>query len=164
MTARGRNDSLLGMLFCSRRLLVLIPLLAACGGKVVFVADADAGTGGAGGASASAATSSTSSGFDCKSLQADLEAATTAAQACSPQLDIVQCTGQAIIDDACACPSVVLNETQPTKVSAAVAAYDAFAQHGCAEQCGKVCMPAFAGTCQPSQDGMTGSCIAVFTK
>lgn len=135
-------------------------LITACGGKVVFVELADAG--GTGGAS-STVTSSTSTGADCAALANDLAAKTLAARACAPELDVIQCSGSAIVSDECGCASKVLNETQSPKVADAEMAFAAFAQGNCVHPCENACLPASAGTCELNEDG-TGTCIAVFPK
>lgn len=106
--------------------------------------------------------SSTTGGNTCASLKSALEAATAVAQACSPQISVVQCDGTQIMNDECGCPSVLLNEKKPDNVAAAKAAMAAWIQAGCGPfQCGAACFPASAGFCQPSSDA-TGKCAVAF--
>lgn len=133
--------------------------LAACGGKVVFVAESDGGAGGG------QSSSSSSSGGDCTALTADLEAKTAAAQACSPMLQQIQCNGTVMMSDECGCPRLVLNETQPALVSSAETAYTSWTGAGCGPHaCQTPCGILNNGTCQPSADFTTGTCIAVGIK
>jgi hypothetical protein len=130
----------------------------------------DDGNGGSGGSSSSKTTGSTvthaattgsssTGGNDCASLKAKLDAAVAAAVTCGPALAIVQCNGTQIMNDDCGCPSVLLNETTPDKVTAAKAANAAWIQAGCGPfQCGAACFPAGPGFCQPNADGTTGKC------
>ncbi|HTJ82166.1 MAG TPA: hypothetical protein VL400_10610 [Polyangiaceae bacterium] len=142
---------------------VTLSVLAACGGNVVFVADGDTGSGGGGSTTSVTTDSSTSSvmtGSSCDVLLADLEDAQRAATTCDPLLSTPQCDGTAILDDTCACPSVLANEKQPDLVASAQAAYDAWVNQGCGPfECGAACFPAGPGFCQPQFDGKTGICV-----
>ncbi len=143
--------------------------LAGCGGKVVFDVG---GTGGAGGGSVSSTSASshasasatqavgatsTGSGSTCAALQAAMDQAILAAQACDPAISSPQCDGTAFVDDTCGCPSILLDEKDPAKVALAQKAYDAWTQAGCGPfPCGKACFPAGPGFCQPLAGLCTG--------
>jgi len=97
-------------------------LAAACGGKVAVD--------GAGAGGGSTSTSTGVGGGDCASLGAALSAAIGAAQSCNPTVDIIQCSGSAIIHDACGCP-IVANEASTGAVSQAAALFSAWIATGC---------------------------------
>jgi hypothetical protein len=81
----------------------------------------------------------------CQSLFATFQNALAEAVKCSPVLGVVQCSGSATLLDACGC-TVVANETQPEKVKAAQAAYDAWVAAGCGPYaCGKECVVGTTG-------------------
>jgi hypothetical protein len=143
----------------------LLVATAGCGGKVVFE-----GSGGAGGGSSTSSTStsgtssssttSTGTGGSCAALEAALSQAAADAQFCNPALNMQQCDGAAILNDTCGCPSLLLNETQPAKVAAAKAAYNAWISAKCGPlACGKACFPAGPGFCQPGTAG-GGTCVS----
>jgi hypothetical protein len=129
-------------------------LAAACGGKVAV------DTHGAGGTPTSGTGGG--GGGDCASLGAALSAAVEAARACNPVLDVIQCSGSAIINDGCGCP-IVANEQQSTHVSDAQGLYSAWISTGCG--------PIECFACPPSPmstpwycDGNTGKCEAALPK
>jgi hypothetical protein len=134
-------------------------LAGACGGKVVFDgqstgAGGNVGVGGGGGAGGSAST-----GGSCDTLRAAFTQAFSAAQACNPTLNVAQCTGTAMLPDACACPTL-LNEHNPTAVTAAKTARSAAAAAGCFTPCGAPCEGSGPGFCEPVGSGSTGKCAA----
>jgi hypothetical protein len=89
-----------------------------------------------------------------------MENAIAAAAACSPQLQVVQCSGASIVNDQCGCPNIVLNDTQPAKVTAAKNAYAAWTKAGCGPHaCGALCTPAKGGACLPMNGA--GACVGV---
>jgi hypothetical protein len=117
--------------------------LAACGGKVVVDGSA---TGSGGGAPGS-----------CDALLADLDQKIQAAQQCSPNLAVVQCT--AVISDGCDCP-VPVNELSADAVTAAKNAYQAAAEAGCTGACGGSCAGlGSSANCVPNGSG--GTCVSV---
>jgi hypothetical protein len=147
---------------------LLVPLAtASCGGKVIF----DGGSGGATVGSVtstgttkptSATVGSTGSSVDCQSLKTAMQNAIAAAAVCSPQSQMIQCSGAVVVNDQCGCPNIILNETQPAKVTAAKNAYAAWTKAGCGPQaCGALCMPAQGGACLPQNGSGGGTCEGV---
>lgn len=144
-------------------ILVAASLVAACGGKVTWVEGGSEG--GAPGSSSNASTShgattsASTGGSNCANLLDSMNVAAAAAQACNPTVSSPQCDGTAVVKDACGCPSLLLNEKQPDKVKAALAAYDAWVNAGCGPLgCGQACFPAVSGFCSPLNAG-GGVCV-----
>jgi hypothetical protein len=159
----GRRGGYVARMNSAHRFAFALSFLVACGGKVVFVAEGDGGSGGSTSSSSSSSGSSTSSssGGGCSDLKIQLDAAVAAAIVCNPLINQVQCDGTAVIHDACDCPSILLNEKNPNQVANAKAAYSAWTTAGCGPaQCGKLCVPATSGFCQPDPNGTTGTCVS----
>ncbi len=141
-------------------LVFTVVALTACGGNVVFVED---GSGGGGSTTDSVTTSvgttsSVGTGSSCDLLAAQLDDAVRASVSCDPTISSTQCDGTAVLNDTCACPSILANERNPELYQSALAAYDAWVGAGCGPlDCGAACFPASAGFCQPGPDG-TGTC------
>jgi len=143
--------------------LLLTAYAAACGN----VAQEPGGTGGHGGGtmtstaatSTTTATSSTTTtsttttststgGIECSGTYATLGGDVAQAETCSPMLQIVQCSGKAMIHDVCGC-LVIANETNQAAVDKANAAYASCVSMKC---CGPGAMPITppsCGTCPP---------------
>jgi hypothetical protein len=116
-------------------------LAAACGGKVAVDQHGAGGT--------STATTTGAGGGGCESLGAALAAAVGAAQACSPVVGAVQCSGKTVVHDACGCP-IVANDMQPDAAAAAEDAFAAWVASGCG--------PIECFACPPSPDSTPWDC------
>lgn len=132
---------------------------AACGGSVVVDGSGAGGSGGGTSSSTSTSTTTSTTTTSCDALLADLSAKVAAAQACDPLINSVQCDGSAVVLDACSC-QLLANETNPTAVAAAQAAYQAAS--ACFPTCDGPCVGIGPGFCQPVPNG-GGVCVsAVF--
>jgi hypothetical protein len=112
------------------------------------VAEDAGGAGGHAGGTTTSTTSTTAVAIECSGTYAMLRGDVTAAEVCSPTLQIVQCSGKAMIHDVCGC-LVIANETNQAAVDEANAAYASCVNVKC---CGPGAMPISpptCGTCPP---------------
>ena len=140
---------------CTRTLLLVSVLVAlgGCGGKAVI--DGPDGFGGGGG------TTTTTTAVTCDGLFQVYDAALADAVSCNPFVNMMQCDGTASVHDPCGCP-VLANETNPTAVQAAVAAYDAWVAASCGPYlCGAPCQTLSPGFCSGTgpSDGVCVSAV-----
>lgn len=142
-----------------------VGLVAACGGKVLWVPDD--GSGGAGSTSSGSSKASASSSkavssgsvLSCSMLEQMMNAAVEAARACNPALSSPQCDGSIILEDPCGCPSIVANEKTPQQAAAAKQAIADWKAAGCGPlECGGGCFPVSGGFCAETNNGQ-GVCI-----
>lgn len=147
-------------------------MLAACGGKVVV--DAEGATGAGGDSTTTATTMSTSivgpgaGGFGgsggaggCSGLEDDVANKIAAAQACSPVLAVIQCSGAVTTVDLCGC-TVVANDTKAEEAKIAFLAFEDWVSVGCGPYDCESCPP---GPDTPWYcDEATESCKPAFEK
>lgn len=144
----------------------------ACGGTAVVDTPGSGGAGGKGGAGATTTTASSSTSASgvaggggsggaaadpCPALLASFEQALAAARACDPFINMIQCTGDAVVLDQCGC-KLVANEHKPEAVAAALAAFDAWVNAGCGPYDCMDCPPWGMPACIVGPDGQTGVC------
>jgi hypothetical protein len=142
---------------------LMVSLQVACG-KVVVEEGAPGGGGAAVTSTSSTgpgSTGSTGSTGGCGGLQSDLLTKLEAAQGCSPDIDVPQCSGSVTALDFCGCP-VVANDTSFDAAQVAIEAFEAWAGAGCGPN------PCFACPPPPTSpwycDSTDAVCKPVYTK
>ena len=145
-----------------------LALLAASCGGIAVIDGSGAGGSGAGGSGATgssssggvggqgAAFSSTGSGDVCTGLTQALKDGIAAAQACTPGIDIIQCSGATTVLDECGC-LVVANDLNGTEATLARMTYDGWVETGCGPYDCESCPPPpdSAWYCDPANSACT---------
>lgn len=98
------------------------------------------------------------SGVTCDSLEAELEEAWLAARVCDPTIYLAQCTGELMVYDQCGCEWAA-NIEFPELAAAAMAAYDAWVDHGCGPWDCAWCPEPVPAICEEGSDGANGICV-----